>query len=239
MNTATQISEAPPQERYLFKPFFGSSHWWTMNILDSIPTPLKTLDIGSGSGAMGMHLRSKNWSNVDAIEIDPKARAHVKDIYRDVFPSLDKLQEKDYQLVLLLDVLEHLTNPKEFLIELKEYLAPQARILISVPNVAHWSLRLSLLFGVWNYTERGLLDKTHVHFFNIKHLRETINSIEGTKINSLSGSISPAEFVIPKRFHDTLFFKTFGKMRHWGSINFTGLAAYQLLADISICASSK
>jgi hypothetical protein len=38
-------------------------------------------------------------------------------------------------------------------------------ILISVPNVAHWRTRLSLLLGRWDYVDRGTLDSTHLRFF--------------------------------------------------------------------------
>jgi len=234
MQTAQTIESAPPQERYLFKPFFGSSHWWTINILEKITIPKKTLDIGSGSGAMGQFLKSKSWTELDAVEIDPEGRKHVAHIYNEIVPTIQELSGKNYELVLLLDVLEHLTDPKKFLLELKPYLAPNARLLISVPNVAHWSMRLSLLLGIWNYTDRGLLDKTHYHFFTLKNLEKMFIEIPGTKINAFSGSISPAEFVIPERFHDSEFFKIFSKTRHWGAVNFPGFAAYQLLADISI-----
>ena len=54
-------------------------------------------------------------------------------------------------------------------------LAPaNGRLVLSTPNVANWAMRLSLLGGRWRYTERGILDRTHVHLFTRATLAETL-----------------------------------------------------------------
>ena len=38
-------------------------------------------------------------------------------------------------------------------------------MIITVPNVSHYSVIFSLLKQKWNYKEHGILDKTHLRFF--------------------------------------------------------------------------
>ena len=163
--------EKAPQERYIFKPFYGSSHWWALNQIDKIPQSARVLDIGAGSGAIGKRLMEKGFQNLSAVEIDARARDYITPIYKAVHESLNPYKNEKFDLILLLDVLEHTATPEQFLNEILELLAPGGTILISVPNIAHWSIRFSLLFGIFNYTDRGLLDKTHLQFFARKRLR--------------------------------------------------------------------
>jgi hypothetical protein len=57
---------------------------------------------------------------------------------------------------------------------LHPFIRPGGRLVLTTPNVANWSMRLALLGGRWRYTERGILDRTHVHLFTRKTLVETI-----------------------------------------------------------------
>ena len=79
-----------------------------------------------------------------------------------------------YDVVLCLDVLEHLVDPAGALAALRG-LAPRGRALISLPNVAHWSLRKELLRGRWEYTESGLLDRTHLRFYTLDTARSLLS----------------------------------------------------------------
>jgi 2-polyprenyl-3-methyl-5-hydroxy-6-metoxy-1,4-benzoquinol methylase len=67
--------------------------------------------------------------------------------------------------VVLADVLEHLPDPVRVLRSVHSLLNPGARIVVSVPNVAHVSVRAQLLFGRFRYSARGILDRTHLRFF--------------------------------------------------------------------------
>lgn len=69
-------------------------------------------------------------------------------------------------LVLLLDVLEHLVDPERLLTRIISIVAKNATIIISLPNVAHLSVSLPLLIrGRFDYADAGILDRTHLHFF--------------------------------------------------------------------------
>ncbi|MCS7007736.1 MAG: class I SAM-dependent methyltransferase [Gaiellaceae bacterium] len=72
------------------------------------------------------------------------------------------------------DVIEHLREPVEVLRRLPPLLRPKGTLVLSTPNVANWAIRLSLLIGRWRYTERGILDRTHVHLFTRTTLAEAL-----------------------------------------------------------------
>ena len=78
---------------------------------------------------------------------------------------LAEIAGQQFDVVLCADVLEHLKNPAAMLASLKPYLHQDSRLLASVPNVAHASIRLELLQGHFDYESLGLLDDTHLHFY--------------------------------------------------------------------------
>ena len=80
----------------------------------------------------------------------------------------DCIEGKRYDYIVILDVLEHLRNPQGVLNKVRECLQINGKILLSVPNLAHNAVLLKLLNDDFPYTELGLLDNTHVHFFLIK-----------------------------------------------------------------------
>lgn len=77
------------------------------------------------------------------------------------FPQL-----KRYDLILLLDVLEHLIDPATVLRSVRQLLNPGGQVIVSVPNIAHLSVTIPLLFGRrFTYQDAGILDRTHLKFF--------------------------------------------------------------------------
>jgi hypothetical protein len=77
--------------------------------------------------------------------------------------------ETHYDLVLCLDILEHLVNPEIVLARIVENLPDGATVIISLPNVAHLSVSVPLLLlGRFDYADEGILDRTHLHFYTQK-----------------------------------------------------------------------
>ena len=74
--------------------------------------------------------------------------------------------------------MEHLSNPKKVLDNCKEILKENGRILISIPNVTHNSIIIDMLNDKFVYSDVGLLDRTHIHFFTLKTFKDMINSLE-------------------------------------------------------------
>jgi len=80
-----------------------------------------------------------------------------------------------YDVILAGDILEHLRYPDRVLAQLRPALHPDGYWVISVPNIAHWSVRKELLLGRFNFTQRGIMDASHLRWFTIQTLTEMLN----------------------------------------------------------------
>lgn len=163
-----------------------------MLLLDSIKPQATVLDVGCASGYLGHWLRLRQqvkvWGIEPMAEVAAVARAQG---YEDVFVGNVEsilvsgvLGGKKFDHILLGDVFEHLLDPVAALRALIPCLAPQGTLIISVPNVAHYSVRLNLLRGRWDMTDTGILDRTHVHFYTQKTAHEMLVSA-GLRVRSV------------------------------------------------------
>jgi len=73
-------------------------------------------------------------------------------------------------------------------------------VIVSVPNVAHLWVRLSLLAGRFHYTDRGILDRTHLRFFTRRTLLELLRAA-GLTVVELAVTPVPLPLVVPPRWH--------------------------------------
>ena len=218
-------------DQYSFKPYYGSSHVWAMKYLHKVPLQSRVLDVGPGSGFCGCVLRNRGLTELEAIETDSNRIKLLSPLYRRIERNINAYKGELFDLILLLDVLEHMTQPLVFFKEVLRLLAPGALLVVSVPNVAHWSVRLPLLFGFFEYYDRGILDRTHYQFFTrrrFKHLLAGGNLI----VEEITSSISPAELVLPKAFWDNQVFHFLSRARQLGANILPGLFAYQHLAAL-------
>jgi hypothetical protein len=78
--------------------------------------------------------------------------------------------EQRFDVILAGDFLEHLAHPLELLQKLKRYVSEGGYVVASVPNIAHGSVRLSLLQGKFEYKDIGILDRTHLRFFTLESI---------------------------------------------------------------------
>lgn len=117
---------------------------------------------------------------VDGIEIDPVAAEEARSVCdRVIVADLQAFDPSelpgDYDVLLFGDTLEHLPDPAAVLRRLHPKLKPGGVLVTSVPNVANWAMRLALLLGRFRYTERGILDHTHLRFYTKRTLIEMLN----------------------------------------------------------------
>ncbi len=127
------------------------------------------LDVGCAQGMLGKTLTEQLGRPIEIDGIEPNAQwaTKAKPFYREVWPSTVEtapLIQKSYGVVVCGDVLEHLADPVTVLRQLRNAADDDARFIISVPNIAHLSIRLLLLLGKFPKMERGILDKTHLQF---------------------------------------------------------------------------
>lgn len=138
----------------------------------------KVLDIGCATGYLSQEMVD-NGCDVIGIEIDKDAAKIASEICKKIYVGeasqiIVEVVEKNFDIILFSDVLEHLVDPISILKKSSSLLAKDGSIIISVPNVAYWKIRLMLLFGNFNYSKIGILDETHLRFFTYKTLRELV-----------------------------------------------------------------
>jgi SAM-dependent methyltransferase len=145
-----------------------------------LPQTARTLlDVGCGSGAFGRLLRSRCPDmELWAIEPDPASARAAEDgfdrVIQGEFPNT-KIPNEKFDVVLCADVLEHMREPEKALPACKDVMAPGGVLVASIPNVRNWRdvLWPLLRHGKWTYTERGILDRTHLRFFT----RSSVHSL--------------------------------------------------------------
>jgi SAM-dependent methyltransferase len=174
--------------------------------------------------------KNRGVSDLYAIEPDPSTAELLKETYAQIVPDAQELTATDFDFVILLDVLEHMSQPEQFLASILERLKPGAKILISVPNVAHWSVRLPLLFGFFEYQERGPLDKTHLQFFSKRRFQRLCSLNEKLETIDRSSSTEPLELLLPETLTSKHLYKSISRARQKFAQIFPGLMAYQFLA---------
>lgn len=157
--------------------------------LDLIPDGKRVLEIGTAAGHVTRALAQKGCPVV-GVEMDPKQASLAAPFCRRMVvgnvEQLDLDQEVSdvFDVVLCGDVLEHLQNPGAVLQKLQRYLAPDGYLVVSIPNIAHGSVRLSLMEGRFAYTPCGLLDATHLRFFTLASIIGLFND-NGLEIRDL------------------------------------------------------
>jgi 2-polyprenyl-3-methyl-5-hydroxy-6-metoxy-1,4-benzoquinol methylase len=181
---------------YNFDPAPYSTH---MLLVQEIPVESKVLEVGTASGYIGDFLIKQKKCEVWGVE-------PVKDLYEDALHfSYKKLwnctveefvsefsEAELFDVILLGDVLEHIDYPEKVLRALKKYLKPNGFFVISMPNIAHYSIRFNLFFGKWEMSDSGILDRTHLRFYTIESAKKMIESA-GLRVEQIRPSAGGME----------------------------------------------
>lgn len=148
----------------------------------------RVLDVGCGAGYFGAFLKeSDKAEKVYGIELfkdaADEAAKHLDGV---LCADLDTLNLSTlsnewgvhaFDVIVCADVLEHVKNPWGVLAGLTELLAPNGKIIVSLPNVRHWSVLLPLLLrGRWDYQDAGIMDRTHLRFFTKSTMSQLLGS---------------------------------------------------------------
>jgi 2-polyprenyl-3-methyl-5-hydroxy-6-metoxy-1,4-benzoquinol methylase len=156
-------------------PDAGDSH---AVMLDLVGPSKRVLDVGCASGYLARALIDGLGCTVAGVESDPEAAEKARDVVQplvvgdlDLLDLAEELEPASFDVVVFGDVLEHLRDPVRTLRQARALLAPGGYVVISIPNVAHGDLGLSLLRGDWTYRPLGLLDNTHLRFFTHEGVR--------------------------------------------------------------------
>ena len=140
------------------------------------------LDVGCAAGDTASVLIERG-CRVSGVDIDATAAEPARDLLEELVianidrsPLTEHFKAESFDAVVFGDVLEHLSDPWTALRDSTTLLRAGGRVLVSIPNVAHAAVRLSLLGGRWDYTQTGLLDRTHLRFFTLDGVCELMES---------------------------------------------------------------
>ncbi len=135
---------------------------------------LNVLDVGCASGYMGQWLKESKECRVTGVDLLPKERVrsgleryHQLNVESDRERFLAVVREGNFDAVLALDIVEHMSNPELFLWSLSKAAGARSfKLIVSTGNVAFFTVRLMLLLGHFNYGQKGILDITHKRLFS-------------------------------------------------------------------------
>lgn len=147
-------------------------------VLDLIGDAHNVLDVGCATGYLSEAMM-KRGATVVAVEVDPAAAAVAKqrgvDVRVGLLPEvMTETDHRRFDCLVFADVLEHIVDSRTFLHDALRFLRAGGHVVVSVPNVAHWSVRSHLFRGDFDYTPTGLLDDTHVRFFTAASLERML-----------------------------------------------------------------
>lgn len=185
------VDSGPTNAYYDLKLGYPSSH--TM-ALEAVPTDARVLDIGCGPGAFAEQLTAKGCQVTGVDQYPPAAPGAFHRFVRwDESEPLPDLDLSRYDVVLLLDVLEHLRNPEALLDRLRSLARDPVRrptLLVTSGNVAFLVVRLQALLGNFNYGKRGILDLTHTRLYTFGSLRKLFEQC-GYRVTRVAGIPAP------------------------------------------------
>ena len=167
-----------PEDGAGYVPLNERPHGGHMKLLSLVGDGKRVLDVGCSSGYLARPLVERGCTVV-GIERDPMAAERAREVCEHVLEGDVELLELpfapgSFDVVLCGDLVEHLRDPHAFMARVRPLLADGGRLVLSTPNVANWANRLGLLAGRWSYTDRGILDRSHVHLFTRKTLVEAL-----------------------------------------------------------------
>lgn len=188
----------------------------------------RLLDIGCGAGDNAALIKSR-YPECDvfgithsAVEAD-LARKHMAQCW--VFDIEDKLPDdlahQSFDVLIFSHVLEHLRDPAVVLARFSRLLRSGGQVLIAVPNVLSWRMRLQFLRGNFEYESAGELDDTHLRFFTYftadQYLLSKSPDLKVT-CKTASGSVPLwwlRRYVFPRRW--AVYIDQWG-CRHWPNL---------------------
>ena len=156
---------------HLFEVGTKNNSW--AHLYEYINTGDRVLDVGCSTGYFGealMQLKQcEVWGvDIDKGDIEEAKKRLTKALLIDINNTSNYKELGRYDVIIFADVLEHLIDPRATLENVKELLVPGGRVIFSIPHMAHSSVRLDLLKGRFPYKNRGILDNTHLHFYDLQ-----------------------------------------------------------------------
>ncbi|MDP5097523.1 MAG: class I SAM-dependent methyltransferase [Flavobacterium sp.] len=178
------------------KRYYSNVRLDLINLINRDNRELKILEIGAAYGETLFYLKENRIASevvgVDLFE-DLNNKENYKKIDRFIFGNIEQIDLVEYydyfDIILLPDVLEHLLEPKPVLNKIKKYLKKDGKIIVSMPNIRHYSALIKIFIkGDFRYEESGIFDYTHLRFYCRKNIKELLET-SGYKVIKQQSSI--------------------------------------------------
>ena len=214
---------------YTFKDFEGSSHRILIDLITRYSDGAITLlDLGAAGGELGEALR-RRFKRTIGFEFDVDRLADLRTRFdQAVIADLETVRRLPSRAdaIVLADILEHLRDPSKLLACVRRSLSPAGHVFISVPNIANITVRIGLMFGIFEYRERGILDSSHLRFYTMRSIKREIEGA-GFRIVAIRGSSVPIRLIVPRA--PEILLRTGERLLTLVTRIWRGLFAYQII----------
>jgi len=182
---------------YVFKTAPSSVH---QHVLNREWRPgARVVELGAGHGQVGLSLHERGL-RVVAADLAPPERAFpfpyvATDLDEPFADGVVDAAGERADVVVALDVIEHLRSPEDSLQEIRRAMLPGGTLVASTGNVGYFLVRLMLAMGFFNYGKKGILDLTHTRLFTVRSFCRTLEG-EGFRVRSVRGFGPPIRDMI-------------------------------------------
>lgn len=183
---------------YEFKGSPYSSHSRLLEAFSDAPSGCRVVDVGDGEGLLSRPLAERGyqvWCVALPGSVCGQIPGEVEVIEADLNQELPALLP-DFAYAVCGDVLEHLVDPEKTLRWLHVALKEDGKLIVSLPNSAHWFVRLNVLFGRFPEEDKGLFDRTHLHFWAWANWRSLLER-SGFAIEQVTPTVIPFDVALP------------------------------------------
>lgn len=222
--------------KYDYEPNLNDINSQVYNIIKFVEPNTRVLDIGCAIGKLGKYLKEQLHCYVVGIDVNPEYMT-LCEKNLDEFYLLDVnnhslledfLKKQKFDFIILADILEHLIDADGFLYKLSNLINKGEYVILSLPNISFWEARLKLFLGIFEYTETGIFDKTHLHFYNLYYARKILSKKFSILEESHSSWYTPMEKLLHLRkipiIRKILYF-----VRHFLTLKLPNFYASQLI----------
>ena len=142
----------------------------------------RLLDVGCGQGNFARHFKESASVETWGVEMMSQAAGKAETVLHRVFCGdfqtiAPNMPEKYFDAIVFNDVLEHMLEPEQALNAAAPLLSPQGAVVASVPNFIFWpNLRKLIMTRDFQYSDTGILDRTHLRFFTQKSILRLFTS---------------------------------------------------------------
>lgn len=218
------------------KIYSSPANWAVIDYLESASG--KLLDIGCGDGANARALIARNpklkvWGVTFSIDEAMRARQDMAACYvvnvEETIPL--EIAEQQFDILLFSHILEHTREPRQVVSRFLRLLKNNGRILIILPNILSWRMRVQFLGGDFEYQKFGVLDETHLRFFTFDSAAKYFSLSELGLIQTAHFATGSVPLFLARRY--LLPSSWCARIDRWGCDHWPNLFGSQVILELT------